>query len=106
MYNIQLYNVHTLVTIESLTSGVDTDNYIALLHITIAKTLFSDFAFGRCVSKDDDSNDDFYRFSDFSAEEEDFLENEMARLYDEGFVWTDDYTQCVLQTALAAIRDQ
>ena len=70
------------------------------------KTLFSDFAFGRCVSKDDDSNDDFYRFSDFSAEEEDFLENEMARLYDEGFVWTDDYTQCVLQTALAAIRDQ
>ena len=58
------------------------------------------------MSKDDDSNDDFYRFPDFSAEEEDFLENEMARLYDEGFVWTDDYTQCVLQTALAAIRDQ
>lgn len=70
------------------------------------ETCLDDFAFGRCVSKDDDSNDDFYRFSDFSAEEEDFLENEMARLYDEGFVWTDDYTQCVLQTALAAIRDQ
>jgi hypothetical protein len=55
------------------------------------ETCLDDFAFGRCVSKDDDSNDDFYRFSDFSAEEEDFPENEMARLYDEGFVWTDDY---------------
>ena len=65
-----------------------------------------DFAFGRCVSRDDDSDDDFYRFPDFSAEEEGLLEDEVSRLYDNGFVWTDDYTQCVLQTALAAIRDQ
>jgi len=70
------------------------------------ETCLDDFAFGRCVSKDNDSNDDFYRFPEFSAEEEGFLEDEMSRLYDDGFVWTDDYTQCVLQTALAAIRDQ
>jgi len=70
------------------------------------ETCLDDFAFGRCVSNNDDSNDDFYRYPDFSAEEEEFLETEMAQLYDQGFVWTDDYTQCVLQTALAAIRDQ
>jgi len=70
------------------------------------ETCLDDFAFGRCVSRDDDSNDDFYRFPDFSAEEEGLLEDEVSRLYDNGFVWTDDYTQCVLQTALAAIRDQ
>jgi len=70
------------------------------------ETCLDDLAFGRCVSKDNDSNDDFYRFPEFSAEEEGLLEDEMSRLYDDGFVWTDDYTQCVLQTALAAIRDQ
>jgi hypothetical protein len=70
------------------------------------ETCLDDFAFGRCVSRDDDSNDDFYRFPDFSTEEEGLLEDEVSRLYDNGFVWTDDYTQCVLQTALAAIRDQ
>lgn len=32
------------------------------------------------------------------------LEDEMTRLHENGFIWTDDYTQCVLQTALAAIR--
>jgi receptor-type tyrosine-protein phosphatase N len=70
------------------------------------ETCLDDLAFGRCVSKDNDSNDDFYRFPEFSAEEEGLLEDEMSRLYDDGFVWTDDYTQCVLQTALAAIRDR
>lgn len=70
------------------------------------ETCLDDFAFGRCVSKDNDSNEDFYLFPEFSADEEGFLEDEMSRLYDDGFVWTDDYTQCVLQTALAAIRDQ
>jgi len=70
------------------------------------ETCLDDYAFGRCVSKDNDSNDNFYRFPEFSAEEENLLEDEMTRLYDNGFVWTDDYTQCVLQTALAAIRDR
>lgn len=68
------------------------------------ETCFDDFAFGRCVS--DLGNDDLlYRFPEFSAEDETLLEAEMSRLYDGGFVWTDDYTQCVLQTALAAIKD-
>ena len=75
--------------------------------LIISNALFLlDYAFGRCVSTPELENADLYRFPVFSEEEETFLENQMSELYDKGFVWTDDYTQCVLQTALAAIRDQ
>ena len=67
----------------------------------------SDYAFGRCVSPYDAYDGDFgYTFGDFEPEVVEFLENEVTRLYENGYTWNDDYTQCVLQTSLAAIRDQ
>ena len=47
-----------------------------------------------------------YTFGDFDPEVVQFLEDEVTRLYENGYTWNDDYTQCVLQTSLAAIRDQ
>lgn len=68
---------------------------------------FDDYAFGRCVSPYDAYDGDFgYTFGDFEPEVVEFLENEVTRLYENGYTWNDDYTQCVLQTSLAAIRDQ
>lgn len=67
---------------------------------------FDDYAFGRCVSPYDAYDGDYYTFGDFDPEVVTFLEDEVTRLYENGYTWTDDYTQCVLQTSLAAIRDQ
>lgn len=100
----------TFLTFATLLKHATAEKYVGcLLNEGVcddSETCFDDYAFGRCVSASDVENGDLYRFPVFSAEEETFLENEMSRLYENGFVWTDDYTQCVLQTALAAIRDQ
>merc|ERR1712141_94439 len=42
----------------------------------------------------------------YSPGAETLLEDEMTKLYNEGYIWKDDYTQCILQTALAAIKYQ
>ena len=70
------------------------------------KYWITDYAFGRCVSPYDAYDGDYYTFGDFDPEVVTFLEDEVTRLYENGYTWTDDYTQCVLQTSLAAIRDQ
>jgi len=91
-------------------SAVYADKYVGcLLNQDVcddSETCFDDYAFGRCVSTSEENGEFLYRFPAFSAKAEAFLEDEMSRLYQHGFVWTDDYTQCTLQTALAAIRDQ
>ena len=69
------------------------------------KLLVADYAFGRCLSPSDLENEDLlFKYPSFSPGAEAMLEDEMARLHENGFIWTDDYTQCILQTALAAIR--
>lgn len=90
---------------------VDAEKYVGCLLAEDvcdeSETCYDDYAFGRCVSTlEAISEDDLYRFPVFSQEDEASLEAEMTRLYDNGFLWTDDYTQCVLQTVLAAIKDQ
>lgn len=67
---------------------------------------FDDYAFGRCISDSgaDNNLEPQYRYPAYSFEAESLLEDEMSRLHDQGFEWTEDYTQCVIQTALAAIR--
>ena len=37
-------------------------------------------------------------------DESDFLEHELNQLKNEGFGWTDEYAQCIVQTALATVR--
>jgi receptor-type tyrosine-protein phosphatase N len=66
---------------------------------------YDDFAFGRCMtpsSLEDAENQ--YKYPEYNMGADSLLEDEMTRLYNMGYVWTDDYTQCILQTALAAIR--
>ena len=86
-------------------------NYSTKLHslngtILIFCEFFIDYAFGRCVSPYDAYEGDFYTYGDFDPEVAEFLEDQVTRLYESGYSWTDDYTQCVLQTSLAAIRDK
>lgn len=45
-----------------------------------------------------------YKYPEQNTGADSLLEDEMTRLYNMGYIWTDDYTQCILQTALAAIR--
>ena len=67
--------------------------------------VFPDFAFGRCLSPSDFQNDDFiYQYPTYSPRAETLLEEEMSRLYYNGYTWKDEYTQCIMQTALAAIK--
>lgn len=92
-------------------SAVFADKYVGcLLNQDVCddgETCFNDFAFGRCVSTSEENGEEYlYRFPTLSTRAESFLEDEVSRLYQHGFVWTDDYTQCILQTALAAIKDQ
>ena len=69
------------------------------------KLFFPDFAFGRCLSPSDFQNDDFiYQYPTYSPRAETLLEEEMSRLYYNGYTWKDEYTQCIMQTALAAIK--
>lgn len=69
------------------------------------ETCFDDFAFGRCLSPSDFQNDDFiYQYPTYSPRAETLLEEEMSRLYYNGYTWKDEYTQCIMQTALAAIK--
>jgi len=70
------------------------------------ESCFDDYAFGRCISPYDAYNGDLYTYGDFEPEVVKFLEDQVTRLYESGYTWTDDYTQCVLQTSLAAIRDE
>ena len=68
---------------------------------------FSDFAFGRCLSSSDYQNEDFlYQYPTYTSRAESLLEEELKRLHNTGYVWTDGYTQCIMQTALAAIKYQ
>jgi receptor-type tyrosine-protein phosphatase N len=69
------------------------------------ETCFDDFAFGRCLSPSDFQNDNFiYQYPTYSPRAETLLEEEMSRLYYNGYTWKDEYTQCIMQTALAAIK--
>ena len=74
--------------------------------INFINECFIDYAFGRCVSPYDAYEGDFYTYGDFDPEVAEFLEDQVTRLYESGYSWTDDYTQCVLQTSLVAIRDK
>lgn len=65
---------------------------------------FDDSIFGRCVSVSSQDEDDFYRFNRLNNDESDFLEHELNQLKDGGFSWTDDYAQCVIQTALNTVK--
>lgn len=102
---------YLILTVALLTcfAYVDAEDYVGcLLSEDVCdenETCFDDYAFGRCISNENAGPDDFYRYPVFSLEQESKLETEMTRLYQSGFIWTDEYTQCVLQTALAAIRD-
>ena len=97
----------TFLTISTFVHHAQAEKYVGcLLNEDVcddSETCFDDYAFGRCISGSEEA---FFRFPPFSEEEEALLEDEMSRLYDHGFVWTDDYTQCIMQTTLAAIRDQ
>jgi len=71
------------------------------------ETCYDDFAFGRCLTPSDFENENFlYQYPTYSPGAETLLEDEMTKLYNEGYIWKDDYTQCILQTALAAIKYQ
>jgi hypothetical protein len=71
------------------------------------ETCYDDFAFGRCLTPSDFENENFlYQYPTYSPGAETLLEEEMTKLYNEGYIWKDDYTQCILQTALAAIKYQ
>jgi receptor-type tyrosine-protein phosphatase N len=65
---------------------------------------FDDSVFGRCVSASSQNEDDLYRFEPLNDDESDFLEHELNQLKDEGFSWSDEYAQCIVQTALATVR--
>jgi len=71
------------------------------------ETCYDDFAFGRCLSSSDYQNEDFlYQYPTYTSRAESLLEEELKRLHNAGYVWTDGYTQCIMQTALAAIKYQ
>lgn len=73
----------------------------------LSETCYDDFAFGRCLSPSDYENEDFlYQYPTYTSGAEILLEDELKRLYNAGYTWTDEYTQCILQTALAAIKYQ
>lgn len=65
---------------------------------------YDDLAFGRCVSLENQDSNDLYRFDTFSADASDFLELELNQLKESGLTWNDIYSQCIIQTALNAIR--
>lgn len=68
------------------------------------ESCFDDNAFGKCIAPEISNMDAIYSYEKFSSEESDFLEQQLNHLKSSGFTWADQYSQCVMQSALESIR--
>merc|ERR1719348_900047 len=64
-----------------------------------------DLIVGKCVSSEED-NEDLSRMGPLSGPPLHLLASEMKRVFSQGYVWEDDYSQCVFQTLLNHIKNR
>ncbi|XP_074595104.1 tyrosine phosphatase IA-2 [Brevipalpus obovatus] len=64
----------------------------------------NDNAFGRCEQQDNNKDDEEEKLN-LDMDTLKLLEKEMKRLYDEGYRWDNEYTQCTIRQILYASRN-
>ncbi|XP_011500604.1 PREDICTED: receptor-type tyrosine-protein phosphatase N2 [Ceratosolen solmsi marchali] len=68
------------------------------------ESCYNDLAFGRCIELGDDALEkDLYQY-DLEPEELELLRMQLERLEHEGYKWSHDYTQCIMQILLDDLR--
>jgi len=67
---------------------------------------FDDLIVGRCISPEGEDEEDIQGMGPLSGPPLHLLASEMRRVFSQGYVWEDDYSQCVFQTLLDHIKNK